>query len=214
MKFIGYLITWFLRLGVAVVLSFLLFSAVALLHAAFGLGSKSAKVTNARRVESTDLIKKPPEQKKQLTQRVRQMQTPKAQGRSSQGQFDMRFSPDLNVDEAAPDGDGAAISLKKQDLTAEIFEQGQVDEQAIPQHTPGVQYPQRAIEQMIQGEVEVLFVVTYQGKVTDIQIVRTPSPIFVNDVRRTVASWRFKPAKKKGIVVNQRFRKVIEFNLQ
>jgi TonB family protein len=145
---------------------------------------------------------------------VRQMQTPKAQGRSSQGQFDMRFSPDLNVDEAAPDGDGAAISLKKQDLTAEIFEQGQVDEQAIPQHTPGVQYPQRAIEQMIQGEVEVLFVVTYQGKVTDIQIVRTPSPIFVNDVRRTVASWRFKPAKKKGIVVNQRFRKVIEFNLQ
>jgi TonB family protein len=214
MIFIGRVIIWFVRLTLAMVLSFLLFTGVSLLHAAFGPSTKSGKTTEARRVASTDVIRKPPEQKKSMTQRVRQMQAPKTQGRSAQSQFDMRFSPDLSVGEAGPEGEGASIAIQKQELTAEIFEEGQVDEPATPVSTPPCGYPQRALEQHISGEVEVQFVVTYQGKITDIQIVRTPSPIFVSEVRRTVASWRFKPAKKKGISVNQRFRKVIEFNMQ
>ena len=140
------------------------------------------------------------------------MQTPSARGRSGQGHYDMRFSPDLSMD--APAGGGAEVTLQQQELTAEIFDQGQVDEQAIPEYTPQIPYPERAIELGIAGKVEVVFVVTHQGKVGDIQVVSTPSPLFSSAVMRGVAQWRFKPAKKKGIPVNQRYRRVIEFILQ
>jgi protein TonB len=212
MNSVRYTITWFIRLAAAVVLSFFLFTAVSLLHAAFGHGNKNGKIPQARRIEAAELIRKPPEEKKVAALRVRQMQAPAAQGRASQGQFDMRFAPDLSVDAAATGG--AGVALQKQELAAEIFDEGQVDEQAIPEFTPPIPYPERAVEQGISGQVEVVFVITYQGKVSDIQVVRTPSPLFVNDVRRGVAAWRYKPAKKKGIPVNQRYRRVIEFNLQ
>jgi outer membrane biosynthesis protein TonB len=47
-----------------------------------------------------------------------------------------------------------------------------------------------------------------------VQVVSSPSPLFSKAVQRGVLEWRFKPAKKKGIPVNQRYRRVIEFILQ
>jgi len=58
--------------------------------------------------------------------------------------------------------------------------------------------------------VVVEFVVNHEGKTTNIQVVKTPSPIFTNEVKRAIASWRFKPARNKGIPVNVRYRQVIE----
>jgi TonB family protein len=210
MSAISSVLIWTGRLALAVVVSFFLFTGVSLLHAAVGLGSKADK-PQARRISAMDIVRKPPEEKKAVQQRIRQVQTPANQGRSPEGQMNMRFTPDLTVDASA---EGAAgVVLQKQDLNAEIFEQGQVDQDATPEYVPPIPYPERAAEQGVKGAVEVEFVVTYQGKITDIQITKSPSPLFNAEVKRGVATWRFKPAKNKGIPVNQRFRKVIEFNL-
>jgi protein TonB len=94
-----------------------------------------------------------------------------------------------------------------------VFEQGRTDEDAVPEYAPDVPYPDRAREQGIEGEVVVVFIVTHQGKTASIEIERSPSPLLSAEVRRAVASWKFKPAKNRGIPVNQRWRRTIEFNL-
>ena len=209
MPSLTYQLIWLARLAAAIVISFLLFTAVSMLHAAFEPAAKNAQ--QARRISAMEIIRKPPEEKKVVTQRIRQLQQPTNEGKSMQGQMAMRFTPDLSVDASAQGG--AGVALQKQELSAEVFEQGQVDEPAQPDYTPGIPYPERAADLGIKGEVEVQFVVTHQGKVTDVQVTKTPSPLFVEDVKRGVSQWRFKPAKNKGIPVNQRCRKVIQFNL-
>ena len=209
MGHLPYALSWTARLVLAGALSFFLFTGVALLHDAIGLGSRSDSAHQARRISATDLVRKPPPEEKKLAQQhLRQVQH-SSEGKSGEGRTAMRFTPDLAVDASAGGGGGAVF--QQQDLKAEVFEQGQVDEDAVPQYMPPIPYPERARDRNIQGEVEIVFVVSYQGKVTDIEITRSPSPLFNSEVRRAVAAWRFKPAKNKGIPVNQRFRKVIEF---
>ena len=210
MNVLAYWSVWLLRLALAIVVSFLLFTGVSLLHSAVGLGSKS-NTQQARRISALDIVQKPPEEKKTAPQRIRQVQSPANKGRSLENQMNMRFSPDLTVDASAQGGEG--VALQKQELSAEVFEQGQVDQDASPEYTPLIPYPDRAVELGLKGAVEVEFVVTYQGKTTNILITKSPSHLFTEEVKRGVALWRFKPAKNKGIPVNQRFRRTIEFNL-
>jgi TonB family protein len=211
MQFVSYTLIWVARFALAVVISFFLFTGVSLLHAAVGLGSKADK-QQARRISAMDIVRKPPEEKKTVQQRMRQVQAPSKGGRSMEGQMNMRFAPDLTVDASASGGQG--VALQKQDLGAEIFEQGQVDQDATPEYRPPMPYPEHAQEQGIAGVVEVEFVVNHQGKVVNINVTKAPSTEFANEARRTIASWRFKPAKNKGIPVNMRFRQVFEFNQQ
>jgi TonB family protein len=207
-----YPIIWTLRLAAAVVLSFFLFTGVSLLHAAFGFGSGLEKAPKERRITAADIIRKEPEEKKQVRQRIRQVKTASSGEKSSQGQMTMRFAPDLALDAGA--SEGAEIALAQQELNAEVFDQGQTDEDAMPEFTPEVPYPDRAREQGIEGEVEVLFVVSHQGRTVSIEILRSPSPLLSSEVRRVVATWKFKPAKNKGIPVNQRWRRTIDFKLE
>ena len=204
---IQYGLVWMLRLAVGVVVSFLLFTFVSVLHSAFGLESKADKAANARPIASTVDMKKPPPEKK-VAQRMRQVQQSNSEGKGSTGQQNMRFTPDLAVDASASGGEG--VALENKELTAEVFEQGQTDEAAVALYLAPVQYPDAAREQNLQGDVVVEFIVNHEGKTTDIQVVKTPSPIFTAEVKRTIATWRFKPAKNKGIPVNVRYRQVIE----
>jgi TonB family protein len=211
MPSIAYALTWFGRLAVAVVVSFFLFTAVSFLHIAIGFGTKEDKGPQARRIALTEMVHKEPEVKKQAPQRIRQVQNNANQGKSMMGQMTMRFTPDLSVGSAAEGG--AGVAMQKEDLNAVVFEQGQVDQDASPSYTPVISYPERAAEQGLKGTVEVEFVVTHQGKISNIVITKSPSPLFSSAVKNGVATWRFKPAKNKGIPVNQRFRKAIDFNL-
>ncbi len=208
MSLVNYWLLWIGRLALAVAVSFLLFTGVSLLHAAVGLGSKS-DMQQPHRISVLDIIQKSPEEKKTAPQRIRQVQSPANKGRSLDNQMNMRFAPDLSVDASAEGG----VALQKQDLSAEIFEQGQVDQDAFPEYAPPIAYPEGAVEIGLKGSVEVEFVVTYQGKIANIIITKSPSHLFSEEVRRGVALWRFKPAKNKGIPVNQRFRQTIKFSV-
>jgi TonB family protein len=211
MHYLSYVFVWLARLAVAIVISFFLFTAVSFLHIAIGFGTKEDKAPQARKLALTEIVKKEPEQKKQATQRIRQVQNNANQGKSNLGQMSMKFTPDLSVGSSAEGG--AGVAMQKEDLNAVVFEQGQVDQDASPDYTPAIPFPERAMDQGLHGTVEVEFVVTHQGKITSIVITKSPSPIFSSAVKTGMASWRFKPAKNKGIPVNQRFRKAIDFNI-
>jgi TonB family protein len=203
------LLLWLARLAGAAVLSLLLFTGVALIHGTIGIGKKKIE-GQARRIVAADIIRKPPEERRSAAQQRLRSVSRSLEGKAGEGRMATRFAPDLAV-EASGAGSGGAV-LQKQDLAAEVFDQGQVDEPASPTYRPPVAYPERARERGIQGTLEVLFIVNHQGAVTDLQVVRSPSQEFTNEARRTIATWRFKPAKNKGIPVNQRVRQLFEFN--
>ena len=96
-------------LVLAIVVSFFLFTGVSLLHAAVGLGSK-VDTQQALRISAIDIVRKPPEEKKTVQQRIRQVQSPTNKGRSLENQMNMRFAPDLTVDASAEGGAGRGAS--------------------------------------------------------------------------------------------------------
>jgi protein TonB len=167
-------------------------------------------MSQARQISTTEFVKKPPPEKKIIQQRVRQVNQNTTKGKSEGSRMAMRITPDLAVD--GPDnGNGAVVT--KQEVKAEVFEEGQVDEPAAAILKTPLKYPERARELGIEGALQVEFIVSHQGKVTDIQIISSPSPDITAEAKRTIATWKFKPAKNKGIPVNMRFRQAIDFKL-
>jgi len=78
---------------------------------------------------------------------------------------------------------------------------------------PAVPYPQVAQDREIEGDVEVAFIVSPQGTVEDISILRTSHPIFISTVQRVVKSWRFKPAVVGGMPMRVKVVQNICFRL-
>jgi len=66
-----------------------------------------------------------------------------------------------------------------------------------PVSTPAPPYPPDAKAAGIEGTVVVKFVVTEQGLVTNVQVLRGP-PEFQQTVLATVKTWRFRPAMLDG----------------
>jgi TonB family protein len=77
-----------------------------------------------------------------------------------------------------------------------------------------VSYPLEARERGIEGTLVVYFIIGHDGRVKSIDVQKSPSPIITREAKRTIATWRFKPGKKKGVPVNVRAKKEITFELQ
>lgn len=182
-----------------------LFSLFPFLHSLF-----TEKFNNRNSVLHTKQVimeyKKPEKQKEKVKERViRQVNAPRHQQSGKQLQF--RFTPDLAVE-----GTGE-VAMARQELTAVIFEEGETDEPAIPLHQPPIPYPERAQELEIEGILECILVIDTNGKVASIDIVRSPHSSFTSIAKKIIGSWRFKPARNKGVPVKIRVRQVIEFAL-
>ena len=104
--------------------------------------------------------------------------------------------------------------MAEQDLAAVIFEEGETDEDVVSVRVTPIQYPERARELGIQGVLLIELVIGRDGKVETVDIVKSPHPSISAAARKAVQSWRFKPAKNKGIPVRVRARKEIEFKLE
>lgn len=200
-----------LRLLIAAVASFLLFVIVSMLHSMISI-NPSEKISDRPRSIAVEVVRTPRSQKPVARQRIRQLAPPTHGERSSGSASLASFSPDLSVETGADGGNG--VALQQVELAAEIFEEGQTDEDVVPKFTPAATYPQRVQEQGISGTVETVIVIDYQGKVTSVDVVRSPSPLLSTEVRRTLATWRFTPARNKGVPVSIRKRQSIEFNLE
>ena len=82
------------------------------------------------------------------------------------------------------------------------FAIGEVDSPPIPVVRIPPVYPVAARMEGIEGWVVVRFVVDENGRVTDVQVVKSkPKGIFESAVVKCVSQWRFKPATLEGVKV-------------
>ena len=66
-------------------------------------------------------------------------------------------------------------------------------------------YPRSAERRNISGWVDVLFTVTTEGTVAEVEIVGSePGATFVDAATRAVEKWEFEPVVEKGQVVEKR----------
>lgn len=79
----------------------------------------------------------------------------------------------------------------------------------IPTHKAAPKYPYKAFKENLTGQVTVAFTVTQEGKVTDVEVVKsTPAEVFDNEAVKAMEQWTFEPIKKET-----RARQVIAFEL-
>ncbi|MBN1306429.1 MAG: energy transducer TonB [Chitinispirillaceae bacterium] len=210
--------TTVVRLAAACAVSFLFFVGISMLHAMIDVGPKTDKTKSAAKQVLMEVVRKPPEEEeKKALPRVRQVTQSSDRDKTLEHQMTMKLVPDLTVDAGVGEGDAAAGVVqveKSQDLQAEVFEEGETDERPIPLTTTPVAYPLEARERGIEGTLVVFFIIGHDGKVKSIDVQKSPSPIITREAKRTIATWRFKPGKKKGIPVNVRAKKEITFVLQ
>jgi len=189
----------------AVAVNFALFIIIPLLHGLFGMFYAPRAAALSPRQVVTEIIQPKKEERKELRSRIRQVET--SSRRVVSEAMVMRFSPDLEVA-----GQGG-VQMAAQELEAEIFEEGQTDEDLVPLHIPPIAFPERARELNVEGVLLIEIVVGRDGRVESIDILKSPHPSISAAARKAVQEWRFKPARNKGIPVRVRARKEIEFRL-
>jgi len=201
--------TIWVAIGVTIIVAVVnvaLFSFFPLLHRMFS-DVITAQVAPKK---SNDVImeyRKP--EKKEEVREERKIQPAAAKMHSAGAeQLSMRFTPDLAVE-----GTGAAV-MEQQELAAAIVEEGETDEPLVPLYRPPLTFSERARELEIEGFLEVLLIVDTEGKVASIEVVRTPHSLITSEARKVISTWRFKPAKNKGVPVRVRLRQVVEFTLE
>ena len=118
--------------------------------------------------------------------------------------------------------------MANMDVTAEDVVQGEVYDmvEETPQFPGGskelmswlgqnIRYPVKAQEAGIQGRVILQFVVTKEGKVAGIKIVRGVSPELDEEAVRVVKAMpAWTPGKQDGQAVNVRYTLPVTFRLQ
>ena len=87
---------------------------------------------------------------------------------------------------------------------------------AVPLYRPRPIYPKRAERKGVEGRVEVLFTIAETGRVVRPVIVSASPPnVFDDTVLKTVAQWKYHPARISGVPTAQPdVRLTIEFELR
>lgn len=144
------------------------------------------------------------------------------------GSQSCRESPAPEDTNALPAASATTEALPQTATLHEVVEQEPVFEAAevMPEFPGGnqalfefiaenLQYPQEAIDNQTEGRVVLQFVVDRQGKVSDIQVVRSIDPTLDQaaiDVVRTLPAWQ--PGRQDGQPVNVRYVLPVAFKLQ
>lgn len=190
---------------VVVAINIILFSLFPLLHNLFDQAVHQAIAPREARTTVMEFHK--PE-KKEIAPRIRNVRSvANRQRTSSSSSLQFKFSPDLAVE-----GTGT-VAMEQTELAPAIFEEGQTDVPAVPLYKPAIAYPNRARELEVEGTLEVIIIIDTNGKVSSIEVVRSPHSSITAAARSIIATWRFKPAQNKGVPVSVRVRQVIEFSL-
>jgi TonB family protein len=100
-----------------------------------------------------------------------------------------------------------------------------ITELGLSDHTPQIvgglgslylhiNYPARAREQGIEGELELEFTVEPDGRVTDLEVVKSLHPLCDSAAVQGIRSVQFIPAKQNGTPIPIRLRLPMEFRLK
>lgn len=202
------LLAGLVKYAAVLVINLSLFLIIPMSHSFFELFQSEKPRKAARKKMVAEYIKpKEKEAKPQPKSRIRDVAN--ATSQPLQDPMKFNFSPDLSVE-----GGAQGVAIGGGELKAEVFEEGEVDVPAAPTYQPQPDYPERARDLAVEGDVAVTFVVGVDGRVASIEHIEAPHPSFNSAVRKTVSSWKFKPARNKGVPVKSKMSIVIGFQLQ
>ncbi len=151
------------------------------------------------------------ETKKQVKKKVKKIKPRKIKSFRKSGKSNrshsMKFSPDLSV------GSGDGVGVEGQNLENVVFDEGDVDVPAVAISITPIPYPKRAKDQGIEGIAEIVILIDRKGNVANVSFRKIPHPMFKSTIIKTIKKWKFKPAMNKGVPVNMKAVKPIEFKL-
>lgn len=126
----------------------------------------------------------------------------------------LALSPDSGHPQALePALDVAA--MPQMEPPAEAFKASELDQGTQVLTRPPVQYPWRAQQAGVEGQVRVRLLVDKQGHVKQVAILEAkPEGYFEKAVRQGVKQWRFQPGRIDGAKVKSWVETTIRFQLQ
>jgi TonB family protein len=80
-----------------------------------------------------------------------------------------------------------------------------------PIRTPAPEYPAKAIEADVHGATTIDFIVTREGKVTELAFLEPLDGQLQDSIRKAAKKWTFTPAMKMGAPVDSRLQTSIQF---
>lgn len=95
-----------------------------------------------------------------------------------------------------------------------VFDPGELDVAPRPILTTAPVYPPELKRNRVEGSVDVIYVVTPNGNVTNIRIADATHREFAEAVRSCLRRWNFEPGKKDNQDVASRVRQSFGFNLK
>ena len=130
--------------------------------------------------------------------------------------------PLAELDFSLPRGPGShdglldhAFALRAGDFQTDLtFSLDEVDERPQPRSQPRPSYPYSLRRAGISGEVVLLFVITREGRVEEVEVESTDHPDFVRTAKEAVRRWRYEPARMGGEPVSVLVRTSLSFSLQ
>lgn len=110
---------------------------------------------------------------------------------------------------------GVLMGIELEGAADLIFALAEVDTPPRPLFQPSPRYPYNARQAGIEGWAEIEFVVTADGQVTGIRVIRShPGTVFDAAALDAVARWRFKAGSRRGEPVAVRVHLPLEFKLE
>lgn len=116
------------------------------------------------------------------------------------------FGPLWAAQQNGADATAAASSQVTYDLS-------QLDTKPQAKVRTPPQYPYALRSKGVQGEAVVECVVTAQGEVTGVTVIRCTDPLFGEAAVAAVSQWKFNPGMKGGVPVATRMQVPIAFSL-
>ena len=95
----------------------------------------------------------------------------------------------------------------------QLFDVSQLDQKPVLRVPVQPTYPYEMSRAGISGTVVVEFIISVNGDVTQVQIIKSTNREFELPAQQAVLKWKFKPGRKNGRAVNVRASQPIEFNL-
>ena len=108
---------------------------------------------------------------------------------------------------------GRAIPAPQQPDPDGVYEIGNGVKAPRPVSTPDAEYTDRARKKKINGTVIVAMIVTPEGNVRDVKVIKTLDKDLDKQALAAVSKWTFEPATKEGIPVAVHLKAEVSFRL-
>lgn len=189
--------------ALAFVVTFVVFFTFPVLNYLQHRDKKKRPETTAARVLSLQQVNLNEEKKEKRKLKVRDAKPQKSAAKAETGRFQLKLG-------VANEG---GVSVSESDTKVIVYNEGEVDQEAVPTKRNLPRKPQAAEAAGVTGEVEVEFVVDEGGKVISAKAVKVnPDGYgFKEAAVNAIWEWRFKPATYKKIPVRVRYIVPIRF---